>query len=131
MYSTRTNGAAPLHVGYNLTLRAILAVAYFLLPVSPVAAQVQCLIPENNQNGLLTFENVCDVDIVMEFTIGNQNFSNHMCFSNRPEYYPCQYTIRAGRMLGIDIPVGALMGAYRACYRSDLGKPVCEFNKKP
>ncbi|MBM7069380.1 hypothetical protein [Actibacterium sp. 188UL27-1] len=112
-------------------LRWVLITLFICLSGQLAQAQVQCLIPQNDDSGTLAFENDCDVDIVFEVKIGNRDFRDHQCFTTEHGIYPCQRIIRARTKVEIQVPVGDLKGGYRACYLQDLGKPICEFRKKP
>lgn len=111
----------------RLNLVLILAVLLFCLAEKPAIAQVQCLIPKNDKNGLLLVKNNCNLDIVLEVKIDNSNFSDHRCFSSKSEVYPCRELVVANSKVQIEVPIGELQGGYRACYRLDVGTPVCEF----
>ena len=114
------------HAKY-LSLVLMLAVLLFCLADKYAIAQVQCLILKNDKNGLLLVKNDCNVDIVLEVKIDNSNFSNHRCFSSKSEVYPCRELVGANSKVQIEVPIGDLQGGYRACYRQDVGTPVCEF----
>ncbi len=94
------------------------------------SSQVQCLVPQNTQTGTLSFENTCVDDVVLEMRIGNPDFKEHACFSAKKDVYPCQHLAKAGQKISLNVPIGPLDGMYRACYRDEVGTPICEFKKK-
>lgn len=115
----------------NTFSRFALIVLFLCLSGQSIQAQVQCLIPQNDDSGTLAFENDCDVDIVFEVKIGNPDFRGHRCFTTQGGTYPCQQVVRARTRVEMEVPVGDLQGAYRACYLQDLGTSICEFSKNP